>query len=268
MASVVSLIVIVTISILVTRIATIALVHTGLSEQVARFQARSAFTGVGYTTRESERIIAHPVRRQIIMMLMLLGNVGIISVLASLVLTFMNTRADNLEWLYRIVTLVAGLGILWYLSTSALVNKWLSQWINHLLKKYTNIQVRDFAGVLHLANGYEISEMLIDESNWMTNRKLNELQLRQEGLNVLGIEKEDGVYIGLPHGDTLVNAGDLLILYGKNDTLKKLNQRRRGMAGRKDHRKAVEEQRKREEEERKAEKKTEERKAGKEVVEG
>jgi Trk-type K+ transport system membrane component len=37
-------------SLLITRIATIALSVTGLSRETARFQARSAFTGVGFTT--------------------------------------------------------------------------------------------------------------------------------------------------------------------------------------------------------------------------
>lgn len=256
MASVLTLIVIVTVSILATRVATIALVHTGLSEQVARFQARSAFTGVGFTTRESERIVSHPVRRRIIMTLMLLGNVGIISVLASLLLTFMDNRAGTVEWLYRIATLVVGLSALWYFSTSSFVNRWLSQWINHLLRKYTDIQVRDFSGILHLAHGYEISEMMVDKGNWMANRKLAELQLRQEGLNLLGIEKENGDYIGLPHGDTMICEGDLLILYGKDQALSSLNKRRRGLAGRRDHRKAVAEQQKREQEEKKAAKET------------
>lgn len=252
MASVLSLIVIVTVSVLITRVATIALVHTGLSEQVARFQARSAFTGVGFTTRESERVVSHPVRRRIIMTLMLLGNVGIISVLASLLLTFMGNRAGTVEWLYRIATLIIGLSALWYFSTSAFVNKWLSRWINYLLNTYTDIKIRDFSGLLHLAHGYEISEMMVDKGHWMVNRKLSELQLREEGLNLLGIEREDGDYVGLPQGDTMICEGDLLILYGKDQALSSLNKRRRGMAGRRDHRKAVAEQQKREQEEKMA----------------
>jgi hypothetical protein len=34
------------------------LVHTGLSKQAAKFQARSAFTGVGFTTKKN-RMKAH-----------------------------------------------------------------------------------------------------------------------------------------------------------------------------------------------------------------
>jgi len=60
MVSIISLVIILVVSILVTRIATIALTHTGMSRQTAKFQARSAFTGVGVKTSESEKIVNHP----------------------------------------------------------------------------------------------------------------------------------------------------------------------------------------------------------------
>jgi uncharacterized membrane protein HdeD (DUF308 family) len=59
-------------SVIIVRVAAIMLKSTGLSQDVARFQARSAFTGTGFTTRESEAIINHPVRRRIILALMLI----------------------------------------------------------------------------------------------------------------------------------------------------------------------------------------------------
>jgi len=41
-------------SLVVTRLATIALSLTGLSSEAASFQARSAFTGTGFTTLEDK----------------------------------------------------------------------------------------------------------------------------------------------------------------------------------------------------------------------
>jgi hypothetical protein len=253
MASVLSLIIIVSLSVLVTRFATMALIHTGLSRQAAEFQARSAFTGVGFTTRESERIVGHPVRRRIIMLLMLLGNVGIISVLASLVLAFVDEQATALDWLKKVGTLVGGIALLWGLSRSSLVNKALSRWIHSLLLKYTDIKVRDYAGILHLAGDYEITEMLVEKDHWMANRRLGQLSLRQEGLNLIGLEREDGKYLGLPSGDTLIMEGDTLIMYGRESALKQLNARKRGREGMLDRQKAVEENKKAQQEEIRAE---------------
>ncbi len=239
MASVLSLVLIVTLSILITRFATIALVHTGLSKRVARFQARSAFTGVGYATRESERVVGHPVRRSIIMILMLLGNVGIISVLASLVLTFVDNEAGTSEWLKKTGTLAGSIVILWLLSRSKWIDKALSRWINHLLHKYTDIQVRDYAGILHLSGEYEITEMLVEKNHWMASQNLSVLNLRQEGLNLIGVEREDGYYVGMPSGETRIMEGDTLIMYGKESALKRLNDRKKNPEGDLNRREAV-----------------------------
>jgi Trk-type K+ transport system membrane component len=75
-------------SILITRVATIALTHTGLTKASAKFQARSAFSGAGFTTSESEMVVNHPVRRKIVMLLILLGNAGLVTAVSSLILTF------------------------------------------------------------------------------------------------------------------------------------------------------------------------------------
>ena len=87
MAALVSVLIVLTLSLLINRIATVALTLTGLSRQVASFQSRSAFTGVGFTTGEAEHIVSHPVRRRIIMLLMLLGNAGVVTTISSLLLT-------------------------------------------------------------------------------------------------------------------------------------------------------------------------------------
>ncbi len=88
MAAVVSLVVVVTLILLVTRVATVALTMTGMSLDHARFQARSAFTGTGFTTAEAEAVVSHPARRRIVAVLMLLSGAGAISVLGTLILSF------------------------------------------------------------------------------------------------------------------------------------------------------------------------------------
>jgi Trk-type K+ transport system membrane component len=68
-------------SLLIVRAASVALVLTGLDQRRAWFQALSAFTGTGFTTREAESVVNHMARRRIISALMLLGNAGIVTVI-------------------------------------------------------------------------------------------------------------------------------------------------------------------------------------------
>ena len=63
-----------------------ALEATGMERSKARFQALSAITGTGFTTREAESIVNHPKRRKITSWLMLIGNTGIFAFIIGLIL--------------------------------------------------------------------------------------------------------------------------------------------------------------------------------------
>ena len=69
--AIIPVIFIVIISAIVVRIAAIMLKMTGLDEKKARFQALSAFTGTGFTTKDSELITQHDKRRKIVMVVSL-----------------------------------------------------------------------------------------------------------------------------------------------------------------------------------------------------
>lgn len=243
MTAVISLLVVLAISVIVTRIATVALLHTGMSREAAQFQARSAFTGVGFTTTEAETVVNHPVRRRVVMLLMLLGSAGIVSVIASLLLTFIHTSPTSISWPYRILLLCAGLPLLWLFAASKWVDRWLSRWIAWALKRWTHIGVRDYHGLLHLSDDYQITEEAVKSGDWLANKTLAESALRDEGVIVVGIQRPDGSYVGAPKGQTRIEEGDLLILYGRDPVLQELDQRCCGPNGDKAHRQAIAEQR-------------------------
>ena len=84
MVALISLLVIITLSIVAVRIGAIALELTGLSPEIASFQAQSAFSGAGFTTSEAEVIVSHPVRRRIVRILILFGSAGLTTSIATL----------------------------------------------------------------------------------------------------------------------------------------------------------------------------------------
>ena len=241
MAAIISLLTVVALSLLITRVGTVALTLTGLSREVARFQARSAFSGVGFTTTESEQVVQHPVRRRIILLLILLGNAGVVSALASLVLSF--TSFTGQEWLPRLLILVGGLAALWVIAASRLIDRWLSRMIGWGLKRWTHLDVRDYAALLNLSGEYRVVELQVKPRDWIANRRLSELKLRDEGVLVLGIHKADGSYIGAPHGHTEITPNDTIVLYGRASVLAELDARRTGAGGDRAHAAAVKAQR-------------------------
>ena len=242
-AGVLSLLVALTLSLLITRVAAMALTFTGMSREAAKFQARSAFTGVGYTTKEAENTVNHPVRWQIIMLLMLLGNIGVATVVATIMVSF--SSATGASW-QQSATIFAMLGVglvmLWMASTSRWVEKRLNRIIAWALKRFTDLDVRDYVSLLELSSGYAVSEMLVEPGDWLVDKPLSELRLSDEGILVLGIRPVEGKFHGTPRGDDTIKATDTLIVYGDLDDIEKLDRRRAGRRGDREHSRSVEEQ--------------------------
>lgn len=235
------LLVVILISLLITRVATVALTLTGLSRESARFQARSALSGVGFTTGEAEAVVNHPVRRRVVMVLMLLGGAGTVTVMGALFLSFAN--ADASQRTTRLAMLLGGLVALWLLARSAWVDRRLSGLIARALERWTDLDARDYAALLHLSGPYTVMEMAVGAGDWLAGRTLGELALRDEGIIVLGISRPNGTYLGAPRFDTDIRANDTLVLYGRSPRLCELDRRPAGETGDERHAAAVEEHR-------------------------
>lgn len=232
-----SLLAVVVVSLLVTRVATVILVATGMPSHAARFQARSAFTGAGFTTTESEQIVDHPVRRKVVMWLMLLGNAGVVAAASTLILGFRQGGVGH-PWM-RVLELVAGMLALLYLSRSRWVDRQLTRGIGGLLERYTDLPTRDRAVLLELADDYAVSELAVDEGEWLAERALGDLGLREEGMIVLAVDRQVGGWANAPSRATMLRTGDTLIVYGRSEDLTELDRRVAGPEGDRLHSAAV-----------------------------
>ncbi|REJ70078.1 MAG: potassium transporter TrkA [Planctomycetota bacterium] len=245
MIAIFTLLVIVILSLLVVRIATVALTLTGLSRELARFQARSAFTGSGFTTNESERVVDHPVRRRVIMLLMLVGNAGLITAVSTLILSFVTTDDQaglTDQFWFRVLLLAIGLMTLWLVAHSQWVDRRMSQVIAWALSRWTDLEIRDYAALLHLSGDYAVAEMAIQRDDWMAGCELSELKLVDEGILALAIQKANGGFLGAPRGNYRLDVDDTVIFYGPRSALAELDNRKAGTQGNWRHHVAVEKQ--------------------------
>ncbi|MFG0285969.1 MAG: TrkA C-terminal domain-containing protein [Phycisphaerales bacterium JB039] len=246
MIALISFFVVLVLSLLVVRIVTVALTLTGMSHQTARFQARSAWTGTGFTTTESEQVVGHPLRRRIISTLMVVRNAGLISAASTLVLSFASAGADDAR-IARLAWLIGGLVLLWLVAQSRAVDRWLARTIRRALERFTDLDVRDYAELLRLAGNYGIAEMQAEGGDWLAGRTLRELSLPEEGVLVLGIQRAEGDFIGAPRGETRIAEGDTLTLYGRSEIIARLDRRTASLEGQREHYRAARVQRRTEE---------------------
>lgn len=229
MFAIAGLLLIVALSLIITRVATVILVATGMSRQSARFQARSALSGAGFTTNESETVIQHPMRRKVIAQLMLIGSAGVVAAAGSLIIGF--RRGAVGPGAVRLAVLAAGLVALVWVSRNERVDRWLTAWIGRLLRRFTDVEVRDAESLVALTGEYSVMELAINGGDWVADQTLNDCALRDEGIVILGIKRPDGRYLGAPHGDAIVRSDDVLILYGQGDRIAELDDRPTGADG-------------------------------------
>lgn len=230
MAAVITLVVVVTIGLLVTRVATVALTLTGMSLEHARFQARSALTGTGFTTSEAEAIVGHPARRRIVMTLMLLSGAGVVSVLGTLILTFAGVDSTETGLRRAVVIVAAMAGLLW-LARNPAVDRALRRVIERFLRSVTDLDVHDYAALLHLRGQWGVAQMPVAQDDWIASRPLGQLRLPDEGIAVLGVERAEGVWVGAPGDDVRLGAGDVVVLYGRQTMLDDVAARLHGEEG-------------------------------------
>lgn len=205
------------ISFLFVRAASIALMMTGLDKNKARFQALSAFTGTGFTTKEAESVVNHPQRRKIMRWLMISGNAGVVTV----IVTATSSLATSQAYLLPLNTLILIVGVLLIYKLAkyrGFTRKW-EHFIEKKLIKSHAFEESATEDLLHFLEGYGLVKKIILEESPLRGKSLVESKLNEKGILVLGIERDKG-WIPTPKATEIIISGDNLVIYGPLEALK------------------------------------------------
>jgi TrkA-C domain len=223
MTAITSLIIIATLSLLAVRTGSMALMMTGLSWDTASFQSYSAFFGVGFTTREAEMVVNHPVRRRIIRDLILVGNIGLTSALATLIATLLQT-AESAHPLLILLYLVGGLGSLVFLSRVGWVQRLMDKIIQKTLAQAGVVRALDYELLLRIASGYCVSEIELTDQSPIVGVPLRESRPWDQQVVILALKRGGRLLEGIPNRDEILQAGDVVTAYGEEDSVRRLLQ--------------------------------------------
>ena len=233
-----SFLIVVLLSFLAIRIGSSLLSLTGLDEDTSVFQAISAFTGVGFTTTESETITQNTARRKIVILIMLAGNIGIVTMVSTLLLSFMQlSEAD--EKVNYAASMCLGLLFLIVLMRSNRINDFVVGIIAKALRRWVVAETVNYHKIMKLERGYAINEFVVKAENWLAGRTLADTRIADEGIIVLVIYRKNGHYTGAPSGEVSIHADDKIILYGKDTVCLELSRRRQGIEGDRAHAKTA-----------------------------
>ncbi|SFT27349.1 TrkA C-terminal domain-containing protein [Paenibacillus sp. BC26] len=200
----------------VVEISAILMRATGLNRDIARFQVISLLTSTGYTTKESELISNHPIRRRIGMFLILFGVVSfavVVSAIASIIAPkFHLVKMGFFAALLLLLLLILRTPITYRYLASKLSD---SMEVQHELHDFPikDVLFRDsldvFTEVVICANSPYVGS--IARAIIQPNADLNLLYIRR-GADMLRKSRYD----------TPLKAGDALCFYGREDELKDL----------------------------------------------
>ncbi len=208
--SVVMLCVVLLVSYIIIVIGVVALEMTGLESGTAWFQALSAYTGTGFTTRVSERITGHPVRRKIITYLIILGNFGLVSVISTIVVSArhfdMGLHAAHLAVVILAFFLLHRLTI--HFPPMAKTLKWLTR----LLGNKLGLDKVHYEVILAQSETHGVASVTIGPQSPRIGSTLKESGFVERGLRVLSIQRDEEI-LTAPHNAVLM-AGDRILFYG------------------------------------------------------
>jgi len=201
---------------LLIEILSIALKITGLELSKARFQIISILTHTGFTTRESELIVQHPVRRRIASILMIVSYVAQVTLITLLFDMIYSSKKSFLN--IFIIMVVILLFIIVVTKNKYILRRFEIITEKILTKRVKNIKESRIDKILNLSPEFSIYEIVIDSKSPICNKTLKEINLKKNFIQVLKVDRGYEV-LDFPMADTKIFHGDRIIVYGKIESI-------------------------------------------------
>lgn len=99
----------------IVKLGSVAFQLTGMEPKMAMFQSLSAFTNTGFTTSAAESVVQHRRRRVIATVLIILGYIGIVGVIVTLIRSFAIESGSWLPTLMRLVFVLLGVYAIYFI---------------------------------------------------------------------------------------------------------------------------------------------------------
>jgi hypothetical protein len=207
------------ISFIIVRIGGFALQLTGIEPEIARFQALSAFSGTGFTTREAERVVGHRTRRRIVTILIILGNAGTVTVIATLVASF--TQVEGYAWFFiRLAIIIGGIVGLYQLIIRSNIGQRILDRLQRPIVKRILRAAPVTEDIFPVEKDWAISLATIKGNSRSIGLSVADISAEGD-IQILGINRA-GSYVVRPGPEEKVAQGDRLLVYANRRAVKRI----------------------------------------------
>jgi len=203
------------ISVAFTKLAAGALIATGVPPESAAFQARSAFSGAGFTTNEAENVVNHRVRRRIIGTTMFVGSLGTPTLVLTVLVGFIAPGPGSTT--ERALVTISGV----LLILIAVLNRPVQRRLERVGHRYVHRRLipalsSNRLDLLTLSGEYAVQAVKLEATPEESVRSLRGLAAAFPDVTILGVRRGK-TYFGAPPVDIRLLAGDELVIYAHRE---------------------------------------------------
>ena len=189
---------------------------TGLELYKARFQIISIITHTGFTTRESELITQHSLRRRLTSILMIVSYVAQVTLISLFVNILINNQR---QLIYAGALLLLCTLFIVIITRTEYVSDKFNIFVEKLLSKRIASQKKmSIDQVLKLSKDFGVFEFVLDEDNPYCNLKLSDSNLSNKQIHILKVDRGSNT-VDFPDADFTLNQGDRLVIYGRTSSV-------------------------------------------------
>jgi Trk-type K+ transport system membrane component len=190
----------------------VSLEATGMERSRAHFQALSALSGTGFTTKDAETVVNHSTRRWIVTWLMFFGNAGFITILI-LIIVSVGTNMTNISTeRIVLVSVFIGISLLFvWLGMMDRVSNTMVRWLRK--SRFLKQDITDW-DILHREGDYGVFRIALQQNVAEADNALSTSPFWRPSIGVLAIERDHSV-LPFPGAEVKLGKGDMLLCYGK-----------------------------------------------------
>lgn len=199
-----------TIFIVVVNICSILLRLTGMPIKKARFQVVSLLTSTGFTTRESEMVVQHPIRRKIASWLMIVSYVST----ATFISFFVTMISDTVTGIGFFVVIAVLAFVNFFIRRTKTIEKLELKLENKVLKSkiWEKLNSENLTLITN-TRGYGIYQIYLPKDSKIIGKSILESGLKDLEIEVLNIDKGDK-FIKFASPDYVFEVFDRVTVYG------------------------------------------------------
>ncbi|MEG1002066.1 TrkA C-terminal domain-containing protein [Clostridium sp.] len=199
-----------TIFLVIVNICSILMRLTGMPIKKARFQVVSLLTSTGFTTRESEMVVQHPVRRKIASWLMIVSYVST----ATFISFFVTMISDTVTGIGFFVVIVVLIVFNFIIKKTKTIEKLELNLENAVLKsKIWEKMNSESLTLITNTRGYGVYQIYLSKECRIIGKSILDSGLKDLEIEVLNIDKGDK-FIKFATPDYIFEVFDRVTVYG------------------------------------------------------